>query len=511
MNQCSRCGDISPSSNAFCVYCGNQLRTDVSLAVIAQPPYGLSVQSAVTPTVVKVKERPNALIYIITGGMAVVVVAVVAVLVVVLLSNKTPSTNNKTLQAASSVTSAMAVSPTVDQQQTAIAANNSTATAEAQAVQDAQNNGTKTAIAMQAQANQGTATALAASGQALASQQTAIVQNQANTATAIANATAAAQTATANQQATVQAQATATAMAAQAQANQATAAAQTAQAQAQQVSHSDYLAFAQPDSAGSNGHWDIYTMKIDGSNLKRITSNTNNGDYISPVWSPDGQWIAYVDDVSDSGAGTRQIHKMRPDGSGDVNLTPENNIDNQYPFWSPDDNQIYFISNREPNSNGTSGASVYSMNPDGNNVTKVVADAGVISRVHNDLTFIRFNGKTHDLYFSTSGQTTKLAGGDTDYDFAVVSPNGQWIATTRGYTNGSIELINLSNGQMRQISGNGEWATDASWSPDSTSVAYIVNDNNGHGHQINIVNIQTGAIQTVYTSNTKVFYVSWGR
>lgn len=62
------------------------------------------------------------------------------------------------------------------------------------------------------------------------------------------------------------------------------------------------------------GNWDIYVINIDGSNLRRIT--TDAADDGLPIWSPDGQAIAFV---SNRG-GPWAVWAMTPNGSGQRQL-----------------------------------------------------------------------------------------------------------------------------------------------------------------------------------------------
>lgn len=74
---------------------------------------------------------------------------------------------------------------------------------------------------------------------------------------------------------------------------------------------------------------DIYTVGLDGSNLRRLTRNRAID--VSPTWSPDGSQIAFVSD----GTGAPQVYVMNEDGSNLRRLT-YNGSYNTSPSWSPD-------------------------------------------------------------------------------------------------------------------------------------------------------------------------------
>ena len=59
-----------------------------------------------------------------------------------------------------------------------------------------------------------------------------------------------------------------------------------------------------------DGNWEIYTMAVDGSDVRRLT-NHEAAD-TRPNWSPDGQWIAFQ---SWRHGGGFEIYVMRPDGT----------------------------------------------------------------------------------------------------------------------------------------------------------------------------------------------------
>ncbi len=86
----------------------------------------------------------------------------------------------------------------------------------------------------------------------------------------------------------------------------------------------------------------IYIMRADGSNVRRLT---REGHYnAAPAWSPRGDWIGYVCRIPGYGL---KLCRISPDGKRRVRITsgPPGEIDDS-PSWAPDGRHLVFSSTR---------------------------------------------------------------------------------------------------------------------------------------------------------------------
>ena len=104
----------------------------------------------------------------------------------------------------------------------------------------------------------------------------------------------------------------------------------------------------------------IMVMSSNGANTRTILEA--NGTYnLEPQWSPDGSKIVFMSGLD----GTQQIYTMNPDGTNVTKIT--NKGVSGDPVWSPDGSRISFGSNRE----GGDNLNIFTMNPDGTDVKQV--------------------------------------------------------------------------------------------------------------------------------------------
>ena len=157
--------------------------------------------------------------------------------------------------------------------------------------------------------------------------------------------------------------------------------------------HNDQMPAFSPDGKRIVFHraddTDLYVVDVDGSDLTRLTSDGATSAEYEPDWSPDGSRIAFEQPGCDSGDGQVCIYSIGADGSGKVNLTPEQVPpdcpdvnpgvgpygNSEDPTWSPDGRQIAFRGSSYHCQEGPSaGGDIWVMNADGSGKRDLILD-----------------------------------------------------------------------------------------------------------------------------------------
>ncbi|MGH7529482.1 MAG: amidohydrolase family protein [Gemmatimonadales bacterium] len=187
----------------------------------------------------------------------------------------------------------------------------------------------------------------------------------------------------------------------------------------------------------------LYVMDLPDGTPRRLTNETVKEQV--PVWSPDGQWIAYVTWTDRGGT----VNKVRADGRGrPVRLTEDTAFYN-VPVWSPDGRRIVMIKGpRAPRLNARS-APGYELAwvPAGGGATTRISPVNVRGRPHfsrdpnriyvyegdDGLVSMRYDGTDRRAHIKVTGYTYPGPGAEPEEaDEILISPDSSRVLAVAG-------------------------------------------------------------------------------
>jgi Tol biopolymer transport system component len=223
------------------------------------------------------------------------------------------------------------------------------------------------------------------------------------------------------------------------------------------------------------GDTEVYlTRGIGGSDWVDLTQSDGGDNW--PVWSPDGERIAFQSSREDK----LDIYVMNADGSGVVQLTdhPEHDY---LPAWSPNGTRLTFASWRMESSDSAQANYIYIMNADGTNQRRLfdwspgTSTWAVWSPDARTFALARAFGEqgTDIVIVDVHGRIVRRLTNDGAANGApVFSPGGERVAFHADYGDHSeIVVIDVDGGNRRAVVAEGRnWYPD--WSPDGRYLLY---------------------------------------
>jgi Tol biopolymer transport system component len=199
----------------------------------------------------------------------------------------------------------------------------------------------------------------------------------------------------------------------------------------------------------------------------------------APTWSPNGRWIAIVDErmvpkghdclTDDDYACPAEIYVVHPDGTGERRVTRSGD-ETTKPVWSPDSSRLAF------NQKGV----LFVVNRDGTGLRRLATSApfrrGYVESWSPDGRSLAVTGVsgqgTLDIYLvAVDGRVRRLTRGGNSFG-AAWSPDGRWIAFHRDVGSETRLFVMRSDGTGQRILVDRGETYSLAWSPDSRQIAF---------------------------------------
>jgi Tol biopolymer transport system component len=225
-----------------------------------------------------------------------------------------------------------------------------------------------------------------------------------------------------------------------------------------------------------SGNFDIYSMKLDGSEFTQLTDNP--AEDADPEVSPDGSKIVFYSTRD----GNKEIYLMDIDGGNVIRLTDDPESDDM-PSWAPSGKVIVFTSRRNGN------ADIYLISADGSEMAQYTdwpSDEWhpTWNPEGPEIAFISNISGDPEIYAQDSeGNSRQLT--DNDYYDADPdwSPNGRYIVFSSDPTaltpdaelNTDLYVVKPDGSDLQQITDLEGFELEPTWSSDSSNILFTGN------------------------------------
>jgi Tol biopolymer transport system component len=211
------------------------------------------------------------------------------------------------------------------------------------------------------------------------------------------------------------------------------------------------IAFARPGNGGA-----LYVIRPDGTGQRQIFFTPRGSDtYLSPAWSPDGKWIAFV-----PGPPRKGLWMMRADGSKLHRITIGKGNPGG-PSWSPNGKRIVFADQQSP---GSDYRDIYVVRTDGSGLKRLtrasINEAGPAWGPYGEIVY----GRVRDLWRMKPDGSGKRLLARGVYAPVSWSPGGSRLAFTRRGDPWTMKRDGTDAKLVAVMEGD---ESDVAWSPDS--------------------------------------------
>jgi Tol biopolymer transport system component len=219
------------------------------------------------------------------------------------------------------------------------------------------------------------------------------------------------------------------------------------------------------------GLWEIFTVRVDGSQETQITHN-EFWDAL-PAWSPSGNRIAFVSDRD----GDAEIYVMQADGTRPIQLTHNRLVDTE-PTWSSDGSSIALVRHLPNEGEPFENSEIVVVAADGSNESRLTTnslrdESPAWSPDGSHLAFLRGDGVMRAFVMRFDGtEVTQVS--TISADAPTWSPDGTRLLLS-GYAHGGppdLYVADLSRSSLTRLTTNPGPDSDPAWSPSGSSVAF---------------------------------------
>ena len=175
---------------------------------------------------------------------------------------------------------------------------------------------------------------------------------------------------------------------------------------------------------------ELYTSNLDGSDVRRLTDNKLYEAEVSV--SPDGQWVLFGRQTN----GKMDLWRMRPDGSGEVQITRMDGWEPGGAFYMPDSRTILFRAWKTADQ-GRRGLpmTLFTIKHDGTELRQVTHDEGTNwapfpAPDGRHFVFVKvLPPRNYEIYLGDlqSDAQIRLTYSDAFDGFPAISPDGRWL------------------------------------------------------------------------------------